>query len=542
MSMFVDDLKDYIQFNFSIPKYLFGSNIYQFIEHHHNTVDFEYFRNSDFDYNANKLFERFTDFIDFFINYELMGKYVNKSKLELNRIDLCYNLIFNNSQEASDYFYHLRTLRKKWSRNETPDYGTTLQFRSERYTAQIYRKGHDYRKKGGDKAHHKKINSEFLQKNSKIKVDVDTGEIITVSTNNKKPPFNIDFIEEIAERTIRYELQFHRSYISTIFKNKIFRKNSKYHQNNKEIYNIIRNCKIRTVESWKNAKKHSENLENLKKAYEQQQITYVDYTKLRTNLKSSHELNEQRVISRNAVAHFFDDCEFSRDKLRKIQRYPDKFREFVYDTLPKDIQKFYDDFTKMINKRHLFFLNNDIPKNELLFRTEEKDIEFHLKEITFDKSIMKELIKTFKDFLFEFKLEKFEGVQAISERIDKHNTSIKKIRDIEQNNKYFDSQQKISADKSLRKINSSNLNLVLTLLKTMSLNEIKERNILNIRTFNRIKLKLKEFGYTDNKIEDEHLNYDIHFDFQNYHDIMIHQANKDIQKHEIKYHHLVKQR
>lgn len=89
---------DFIEFNFSIPKFRYGTNLFQFIDYFSQSAEKQFSILMDF-------LQRFKrNFIDQIRDYDL----------EIVRIDFCYNQFFLSREEALQYkSFQEKALRKK---------------------------------------------------------------------------------------------------------------------------------------------------------------------------------------------------------------------------------------------------------------------------------------------------------------------------------------------------------------------------------------------------------------------------------------------
>ncbi|MFT7442645.1 MAG: hypothetical protein ACI9Q3_001019 [Maribacter sp.] len=162
----------YIDFTFSIPKYLYGHNLAQFVPQYESKL---FRKNSStitqWDTQKNLLFPRLNKFLyaflqDLFFSLELEYE-PNMNYIELVRIDLCYNQYFDTKEIALGYLDEQKKLQKKskiYSPETNTDYKTTIAWRTQNGNYfKIYHKGTEYiNQKHGDFKKHQKINNEFL--------------------------------------------------------------------------------------------------------------------------------------------------------------------------------------------------------------------------------------------------------------------------------------------------------------------------------------------------------------------------------------------
>ena len=215
--------KDFLEFNFSIPKYLYGTNIKLFVEHHMDK-NFTYYQNKSLEYNLNLSYTRLMNFIRHFFKAEFpIDKIVDFSDVEINRIDLCYNQFFNSSKEALEYLEYQKQIRRNHARRQGEnfrEYETSLMYVTKRYSLKIYHKGSEY--KVHDIKEHLKINKE---KNS-----------------NR---FKTKELQKLADRILRYEITFRNGMLTYFFNQYIFRKNSPSHQNRFKIYKEVESINLK---------------------------------------------------------------------------------------------------------------------------------------------------------------------------------------------------------------------------------------------------------------------------------------------------------
>lgn len=168
--------QDFISFNFAIPKYLFGTNILQFIRYYSQSPE--------------TIYQYFIEFITGFVKKHFLQT-VTMFDIELTRLDLCYNQFFNSKNDALSYLEQQKPLLKKYgrsSKNEGKDYGTTIFYHTKRYSFKIYHKGTEFKKND---------RKQLIKKNN-------TGEAL-------------DHLQDISDRILRYEVTFRASQINYLF-------------------------------------------------------------------------------------------------------------------------------------------------------------------------------------------------------------------------------------------------------------------------------------------------------------------------------------
>lgn len=209
--------RDFLEFNFSVPKYKWGTNIMVFARHMWEK-EFVYYNHSSLKYNLEESYGLLISFIKNFFLKEFTDAFqIDFSCVEINRIDLSYNQVFDSRQHALEYLEYQKEVRRKHSRNDINnfrEYETSLMYITKRYSLKIYHKGSEYKKH--DKKEHLKIN--------KLK-----------GTNY----FNLLEMQNIADRILRYEVTFRDTMLTYLFNNYVFRKKCPIHKAKYDIYKKI---------------------------------------------------------------------------------------------------------------------------------------------------------------------------------------------------------------------------------------------------------------------------------------------------------------
>lgn len=168
---------DSIDFEFSIPKYIYGTNILQFVNYFDQDVESQY----------NKLM----GFVEGFANKHFIEK-IDLIDLQLARIDFCYNQFFASKYDALKYLNEQKELLTKYARstkNDYRSYETSLSYITKRYSFKIYHKGTEFKK------------------HDKVKL-----------ANNNPTGENIDYLQEVSDKILRYEVTFRKAQIDYLFR------------------------------------------------------------------------------------------------------------------------------------------------------------------------------------------------------------------------------------------------------------------------------------------------------------------------------------
>jgi hypothetical protein len=193
----IDFSRDFIEFNFSIPKYLYLTNIFQFVPHFWDK-HYSPSINQTIQSMVRPTYEQLRNFISWFFDVTFNG-HVDKFCIEIARIDLCFNKIFNSKDEALLYINDLKRMRKKYLKeSKSPSsFQTGIHFVHKDYTFKIYHKGLEF------------------QVHDKCKL------------KKRLSPDKLERLQQFSDRMVRYELECRPGIMNTVFKRKIFRSDSK---------------------------------------------------------------------------------------------------------------------------------------------------------------------------------------------------------------------------------------------------------------------------------------------------------------------------
>lgn len=217
LNAYVNRDRDFIEFSFSVPKYIFGTNVLLFTEHNWDK-NFVYWRNKMLKYNLNSSYKWLSRFIKQFFITEFPDKPpLDFQKVEIDRIDLCYNQVFNNKAQAFEFLEFQKKFQRKHMRSDSNryrEYDTSFMYITKRYSIKVYHKGTEYAKK--DSKENKKINNSTI--------------------NNV---FNISELQKLADCTLRYEISFRSSMLSYLYNQYIFRSKCPTHTTFMKIYRSV---------------------------------------------------------------------------------------------------------------------------------------------------------------------------------------------------------------------------------------------------------------------------------------------------------------
>lgn len=433
----VNKYKDSIQFSFSIPKYFYGHNIAQAIINV-NELDFSMLDRS-IEYAIENGYSRLLRYIKTFFDNEFPSIEIDYSMLELKRLDFCYNQIFKSKSDAFEYLELQRNIRKKNMRDgstKSNNYQTSIMYYNKDYSVKIYHKG-----------------SEF-EKNDKY-------ELNQINKNSNSIKFDTEYLQQFADKILRYEITIRPSYISYLFNQNIFRKDSKQYKTWYKLYNKIKNKTV-TLE----------------------------------NKKFYNEL--ERSVMYESI---FNDFKNKIDKETNLKMFDFLYYHY-YECLPKNeittfkamslMNKFYKEFDILIHTKRRFFFK--LSKDDLMIfkddNTTNKNKFETTKIVPFNDSLYKLMNNKLVEFFLDMKIEQKKSVAQYLKEVDNYNNKIDSLRNQQKN---IGMAYKIKTDS---KIEKAKIGMILCALETYELNDLKNIIGFNDSTFYKYKAQLKRIGFT----------------------------------------------
>lgn len=277
----INENAGFMDFEFSIPKYLYGHSLAEFIPQGGSKLaNNNYLSRHSFDFQRKFLYRRLirviekfnSDLCQFFELEELPDfKYI-----EVRRLDLCYNQRFKTKSDALQYLEaqkKLKTVQNRKNAEISQDYETAFSYvkRSGSYS-KVYHKGSEYSKTQGDLKKHFEINKAFIQDNlHTFSEQFQDGfkqyrnEIYMYYTNkgkglktsfsldhkdkiqalikyiNRHLPYDIPFLKKEMDKVLRYEISMSSKSLTYLYKNRVFRKDCEFHKDAKKTYKAVKN-------------------------------------------------------------------------------------------------------------------------------------------------------------------------------------------------------------------------------------------------------------------------------------------------------------
>ncbi|WP_445458100.1 hypothetical protein [Flavobacterium sp. HNIBRBA15423] len=516
----INENSDSLKFELSIPKYFYGHNIAQFVP---NIESQRYLKNPflsrEFKHQASLVITRLTEFIATFLNdlSELLNIHnitlLNFEDIEVSRLDLCYNQFFESKAFAIDYLqaqkkiYHSRV---KKNTKITSDYDSSFAYRhnTDGFYFKIYHKGAEFIENDSKKI--LKINKDALlnentlnkaneiylkyfpvvkqkkhfsffsedeNKNYNLNSNNVQDEIIqkyVISMESKENlnfvkeletvlPFSMSFLLNEADKVLRYEMSFTRKYLSTLYKNKIFRKDCKdwsfllkQHALVQRYYKYLCEDKI--------------------KASQFKRIRNIDSTMLQ-----EHKIIERSLSKKHEFFLFTDS---------KIKNHESKINFFDHMSYRKDKHKF--DFIE-------------------------------IKKATFSKDLMNLIFNKFKEEIDFFQIKEVVNNLSLTDRIEKYN-ELAKTKSKQYINAFGEANYKKLTHTDKRKLGLSQLRSIRLKIvidkmnQGMSLNEALD--FLNVKTSSRYVFiqDLEKFDIFKNSVKTKYTFRNIKTDFSKYYE------------------------
>jgi len=184
--------RDFLEINLSVPKYYFGTNVFQFVDN-----------KEELPYHVWTKFERFL--VEFFKS--LFPALPDFTDVEVNRMDMCFNQIFLSKDDALKYLSNQKQVNVVNARSDTNrfnNYGsTTIQYITANYTFKIYHKGTEFRRN-------------------------DLRELVKQNPKN----YDLKELNDIAERMLRYEITFRKGGLNYVFRQHVRNDVNTYYNHN----------------------------------------------------------------------------------------------------------------------------------------------------------------------------------------------------------------------------------------------------------------------------------------------------------------------
>lgn len=376
ITFYIDPLRDLLVFNLSLPKFLYGNNVMEYIPFgkYYNTKNYNpYNCLSDVFNKLPKLINEIAHILSNGVPISKDGTGVaglSLNDVELYRVDVTFNQHFNSKQDAFDYLEEQYKILKKHQdvhAGSRRRFATTLECKTDRYYFKIYHKGSEF-------AHGQK--KEIIKRNIEFKNNLHTNANLSARL--------CDELQETADKILRYEFTFRGNYLSYIYNRRV----------NKIWSHRWNDCK-KMFDYYKN------HPEELQKFYKVQEITEV--------YKPENYCDTQVLAQRKVYKYLFNgrfltlpDTQVQHYKLMKVL--------IVKVTLPyiKSFMKFME---MELNKVRNFMLStNEIQYHKDSHITEHGELAKNIITATtpqhqkFCRSLLKEMVKEMEQTFNTFQI------------------------------------------------------------------------------------------------------------------------------------------
>ncbi|WP_306643766.1 phage/plasmid replication domain-containing protein [Sanyastnella coralliicola] len=503
--------RDFIEFEFSLPKLLYGTNITQFVTspgNHSNVWERE-----DWKKQKKLLFDRLLKQIKMFLNSIGSGAPIDYTLVEITRVDLCYNQIFPSKRAALGYLEWQKNIKKKYSRDSSDSmqsYKTSISYRTSNYTFKIYHKGAEYEKH--DAKRHAQINSEAWEKRKKHLQKV--GMLVPPDEQKKFEIFDIKTLQSVADRMLRYEITIRKDYMSLKYMENFFRRCDSTYMNKKDLYIKIKN----------NTKSGDRRIETFHLTWKQ--IDKGNYSKklaklVTKNIRLSSFKGEDVYEATESNPFEYMRNAFANGK--KVIKKEAQMGEIGWtahrnkDGLTITIEyasskawKFYNEFKNSHVKRRSMRISLDEFSNKAVKRSVCSIKEsFHL---PFSKSILGLMVDNFERMIQSYQIKEMPTMAQAEQRIKEYNARLTTTRE--------EAKERGESYSHITRVNMNKLMFIIRLMQDHKLEDIPDVMNLNERTWRRYKADLRKVNIDQTSLaQGTELLQSIKTDFTDYYEL-----------------------
>jgi hypothetical protein len=315
--------KDYIEVSFSIPKYMYGTNVLMFTKHHDEKYIIDMMEESDMSKIADYTFGMLGNFIRQ-LWLEIFPDFVtiDHKDVELKRIDICWNQVFESEYDAKMYLMYQKMIKKRGARETSESkqtYETSIFYSTEYFAAKIYHKGTEYRKN-------------------------DMTKNLNVNKKNRQDVFPVfdsggqQGLSSVADRILRYEISFKKSFLQYYFWRYYYRKSVKSVSEKKELHRKMTNANT-AIQRCADLEKKKVLIGEYRKRYDR------NCENIRNDVQKLYDLSPMFMLeSTNEILNdqVSDLDFFHKGKMIVSRRQP--FTKFLYNQMKQTFLDFYNQF------------------------------------------------------------------------------------------------------------------------------------------------------------------------------------------------------
>ena len=471
---------DYVQFDFSLPKALYGTNIAEFVVPPYATgVGIEKYARQ---YQLSQLMPRLKAAIKYLMDEVGQGALWQWRDIEIREIDMCYNQVFNSKDEAMKYLKCQKEIRRKFKREGSSDYrsyDTSIHYVGAEYTCKIYHKGTEYAK--NDRKKHEDYNR---KRADKMRAKLAAKNILASDPRWKRHMRNAQVwdckaLQSYADRILRYEIHFRGAILNRISMSTEFRKENKNHKKKVALYKAIRTA-----------------TRNGERRLKQEFVSWDKFIK-RDYPKwlERHMINmvHKKGIQLKKGKTWKSPDSTSPCVPQGLFRCNEKGVDVTIAFCSKNEWDFYRAFENAIRRRREMRMQLDSNNVDWFIGANGIDLKegnmMLAEHLLFSDTILKGLHKIFKNFIDSFQVKKLPSLQEMYDKIDGHNEAMKKQRDW---CKEFGDPRNA---KKWQGVNKTKLITLLNLLdKGIGIDDIQNYLDVEPRTWRRYKADLKKVG------------------------------------------------
>lgn len=226
----VDIDRQFVDISFSIPKYIYGHSVAQFVRNPHNENILYEGLIEEFKHVTRHWYDMLFEVIRDFFRNTFTGIEVSFKHVEIIRLDLAFNQYFKSRDEAVRVAElmakkHAKTLRGSRGRDEYRHDDHSSGFTSIGRNAyyKVYHKGTEFRTVG-DRKRLIKHNLDVIKEIGGLKMDLKKKDFDAIRPGFRKT-YDVQGIQDEADLILRHEIRFYPKSFSYYWKRNVFRKN-----------------------------------------------------------------------------------------------------------------------------------------------------------------------------------------------------------------------------------------------------------------------------------------------------------------------------
>jgi hypothetical protein len=413
----VDWNMGWMDVNISVPKYWYGANVLQAIMPPHHR---EYNAGAASPFSQiNYWIELITATIDHFIKVTLargLPVEIDWTHIQITRVDIAVNQLHESAESVQLYLQYIQGISKKgiepYHENEEDNEGkvigkhaTGITYKTDRYKFKIYHKGPEFRKQAA------KINATLAKRANKKMDRTNPTAIDNIAGENR-----LQYLQNLADKTLRYELEFRSPLLSYLW-NRLLQ----YH--------------------W------SKDWQHLKKAFNKLNKPGADLSFLRPRkvyVDFNGCLHDEKIMVYDRVVllkRVVDDSGKSQEvELTRTEKQIVRIlRKMGYNSF--ELKKFVKAMEKSLNmgrkcmiklpggvpdttRPTVNILNKELDQPEVIPVPESFQLSHGTECVRFSKKLMFVMVKMLKNYFDQFQVVEKPKAHELTDKIKKHNQKV----------------------------------------------------------------------------------------------------------------------